>query len=84
VSSCHEAKYHKAALHVRGSVQTYNSFARIGASTAKVGNFKTCVQRNINLEQGWVISSPRGQMWPVTLFSVACGSIQKRSSNLKF
>jgi len=39
VSSRHEAKYYKT-LRVRRSVRVSDSFACIGAGTARVGNFK--------------------------------------------
>jgi len=40
VSSRHEAKYYKT-LCVRGSARPSDSFACIGAGTARVGNSKT-------------------------------------------
>jgi len=43
VSSCHEAKHCKTALHVCDSVQASENFACIGAGTARVGNSETCV-----------------------------------------
>jgi len=41
ISSCHEAKYYKTALSMRGSVRASDNFACIGACTAKVGNAET-------------------------------------------
>jgi len=39
--SCrHEAKFYKT-LHVRGNVRASDSFACVGAGTARVGNSKT-------------------------------------------
>jgi len=41
VSSRHEVKYYKTALHVSGSVWVADSFACTGAGTTRVGNSKT-------------------------------------------
>jgi len=32
----------------------------------------------------WSNYRPAGRMWPATAFSVACGSIQEKFSNVKF
>jgi len=41
VSSLHEVKYYKTALHVRGNVQASDSFAGIGVGIAGFENSET-------------------------------------------
>jgi len=41
VSFRHDAKYYKRALRVFGSVQSSDSFACIGAGTARLGDSET-------------------------------------------
>ena len=41
LSSDHEAKHYKTAVHVRGRVRTFDSFACIGVSTARGGKSET-------------------------------------------
>jgi len=49
VSSRLEAKYYKTALHVHGCVQASDSFACIGADTARVGNAEICAFHTISI-----------------------------------
>jgi len=49
VSSRHEVKYYKTALHVRGSVRASDSIACIRSGSARVGNSEMCAFNAISM-----------------------------------